>query len=49
MCQNISAGKSEVGFESSDFVKYDCVFTPPTENFRPTLVFGNVTINTQTV
>ena len=28
MCHNISAGKETVGYEASDFLKYDCKYTP---------------------
>jgi hypothetical protein len=49
MCHNISAGKESIGYEPSDFIKYDCVYTPDSEQLRATLIFGNVTINNKSV
>jgi hypothetical protein len=49
MCQNISAGKENVGYEPYDFVKYDCVYTPPLHPNKPSLIFGNVTLNNKTI
>jgi hypothetical protein len=48
MCQNISAGKESLGFQIGDFLKYDCVYTPSSEQLKPTLLFGNITLNTST-
>ena len=45
MCENISAGKDQLGFKSKDFVKYDAVYTPLDMPLKPLLVFGGVTIN----
>jgi hypothetical protein len=49
MCHNISAAKENLGYEPQDFVKYDCVYTPMDQRLRPTLIFGNVTVNNKTV
>ena len=48
MCENISSGKESLGFTVADFAKYDCVYTQANEQNKPTLIFGNVTINTKT-
>jgi hypothetical protein len=49
MCHNISAGKETPGFTPTDFAKYDCVYTPVGDQLRPTLIYGNVTVNLNTV
>jgi hypothetical protein len=49
MCQNISAGKEIPGFSPADFAKYDCVYTPVGDQLKPTLIYGNVTVNLNTV
>lgn len=48
MCQNITSGKETPGFASQDFLKYDCVYTSSIDQFKPTLIFGNVTLNLKT-
>lgn len=49
MCENISSGKESLGFTVADFAKYDCVYTQANEQPKPTLIYGNVTINTKTL
>jgi hypothetical protein len=49
MCQNISSAKEVPGFFSADFAKYDCVYTPNSEQLKPTLIYGSITINAKTV
>lgn len=49
MCHNITSGKDQPGFSPADFTKYDCVHSIANEQNRPTLIYGNVTINQRTI
>ena len=49
ICQEVNSMKDRLEFEAKDFARYDTIFNEEQDANKPLIVFGNITLNKESV